>query len=140
MIRKSVSSDYEILSNYYREFDENGVDIFDKGPFSNIYVYEKDRKIVGFINYSIIYDRAEIDYIYVEKNYRENDIASELMSFCIEEAIQCGCKNITLEVNCNNEKGINLYKKYGFVKATIRPKYYNGADGLLMIRELKKDE
>lgn len=140
MIRKAINSDYKFLSNYYREFDENGVNIFDNGPFSNVFVYEKDRKIIGFISYSIIYERAEIDYIYVEEAYRRNNIAKELMDLCIEDATKRGCKNITLEVNKKNEKGLGLYQKYGFTEAAVRSKYYNGEDGILMIRELNKDE
>jgi ribosomal protein S18 acetylase RimI-like enzyme len=102
LIRKAVSGDYQLLSKYYKEFDENGVDLFEGNPFANVLVYEKDRNIVGFISYSIIYERAEIDYIYVESSYRGQNIAGELMEFCIEEAKSNGCKNITLEVNNNN--------------------------------------
>lgn len=140
MIRKVISSDYDTLSKYYREFDENGVNIFNKTPFSNVLVYEKDRKIVGFISYSVIYDRVEIDYIYVDKEYRGLNIGKEMMELCIEDAISRDCKNITLEVNANNKQGIGLYKKFGFETKTIRPKYYHGEDGFLMMKELKKDE
>ncbi len=140
MIRKAVNSDFPILCKYYKEFDEKGFDLFNKGPFSNLLVYEKDQEIVGFINYSIIYNRAELDYIYVDERYRRNNIAYELLEFCIEDAITSGCENITLEVNEHNQAGLSLYEKFGFKKAAIRPKYYHGEDGILMIRELKKDE
>lgn len=140
MIRKAISSDYDTLSKYYREFDENGVNIFDKTPFSNVLVYEKDHKIVGFISYSVLYDRAEIDYIYVDSEYRGLNIAKEMMELCIEDAISRDCKNITLEVNVNNVQGIGLYKSFGFETKATRPRYYHGEDGLLMMKELKKNE
>lgn len=136
MIRKAVQSDYPILSQYYKEFDENGVDLFEKGPFSILMVYELDRKIVGFINYSIIYDRAELDYIYVDTAYRNRKIASELLQFCIEDIQTSGCLNITLEVNEQNVMGIKLYEKFGFKEVAKRPRYYHGKDALLMVREL----
>jgi Acetyltransferases len=140
MIRRAVSSDYQFLSKYYKEFDENGVNIFESGPFSNVFVYEKDRNIVGFICYSIIYERAEIEYIYVDETYRRQNIAQELMDLCIEDVVQRGCENITLEVNDKNVKGLSLYEKYGFAQVAKRPNYYRGTDGVLMMKELKKDE
>mgnify|MGYP003307248037 CR=1 FL=1 len=140
MIRKIINSDFQVISEYYTEFNINNVDLFDLGPFANIYVYEKDKKVVGFINYSIIYDRAELSYIYVDKNYRNLNIASELMEFMIVDTIDNGCKNITLEVAANNEAGLKLYEKYNFSKQAIRKNYYNGCDGILMLKELNVDE
>ncbi len=140
MIRKAVSEDFTILTKYYREFVEHEVDIFESNPFSHIYVYEKDREIAGFINYSIIYDRAELEYIYVDEKYRGNKIASELMELMITDAIDNGCDNITLEVSNNNELGINLYKKYGFMKVAERKNYYKNSDAILMMKELIVDE
>lgn len=140
MIRKAVYSDFPKLAEYYKEFDESGVDLFNRSPFSILMVYEIKNEIVGFISYSIIYNRAEIEYIYVESSYRRKNIAYELMEYCIEDVSTSGCDNITLEVNEQNNIGISLYEKFGFKKAAVRPKYYRGVDGILMIRELKKSE
>ena len=139
MIRKAIDSDYTSITEYYREFDQNSVDLFGDIPFSKLYVYEKDRKVVAFINYSIIYDRAEINYIYVDAKYRNEHIASELMDFMLEDCIDNGCTNITLEVAETNVAGIKLYDKYGFEKKAIRKHYYKNCDGLLMMKELVKD-
>lgn len=140
MIRKAVSSDFEIIATYYREFQQNEVDLFDLGPFAHLYVYEKGSKIVGFICYSIIYDRAEIDYIFVDKEYRNEHIASEFMELVITDSIDSGCTNISLEVAEKNKAGISLYEKYGFEKKAIRKQYYKDCDGLLMVRELITNE
>lgn len=140
MIRKVVQSDFQTLSKYYKEFDESDVDLFKQGPFSSIMVYEEKNKIVGFINYNIIYNRAEIDYIYVDKDYRRKNIASELLQFCIDDALTSGCLNITLEVNEHNDIGISLYQKFGFEKVAKRERYYHGEDALLMVKNLTKSE
>lgn len=140
MIRKAIPSDYEVISKYYQEFNVNDVDLFDIGPFTHLMVYELDNEIAGFVNYSIIYDRAEIEYIYVDEKYRKNHIASEFMELIITDAIDSGCDNITLEVAENNVKGISLYEKYGFIKSAVRKNYYKDCDGILMIRELMKNE
>lgn len=140
MIRKVVDSDYPIISKYYREFDDSNVNLYDIGPFTKIFVYECDNKIAGLINYSIIYDRAELEYIYVDKEYRGKHIASELMENLIVDAIDSGCLNITLEVSKNNLAGIKLYEKFGFKEKAIRKNYYKDGDGLLMMRELVNNE
>ena len=140
MIRKAINSDFETITKYYREFDENSVELFETDPFSHLYVYELDNVIAGFVNYSIIYDRAEINYIYVNENYRGKHIASELMEFLLVDVIDNGCLNVTLEVSEKNKAGIELYKKFGFEEKAIRKNYYKDSDGILMMKELVKSE
>ncbi len=140
MIREIKEEDYSIITNYYREFDLNNVDLFHKESFTKIYVYEDNKKICGFINYSIIYDRAEINYIYVDEIYRNNHVASKLLEFMIDDCIHNNCNNITLEVAEKNIKGINLYIKFGFEKKAIRKNYYKDCDGILMMKELINNE
>lgn len=140
MIREIREDDYQVITNYYREFDLNNVDLFHKESFSKIYIYEENRNICGFINYSIIYDRAEINYIYVDEKYRNKHIASKLLDFMINDCVNNNCNNITLEVAENNIKGISLYTKYGFEKKAIRKNYYKECDGILMMKELVNNE
>lgn len=102
-------------------------------PFARIFVYFVDNKIVGYIYYSIIYDRIELNQIEVLFEYRNKGIATILMEKLLEEAL-----DITLEVRIDNEIAINLYRKFGFEKVAIRKGYYNGVDGILMERRVKK--
>lgn len=102
-------------------------------PF-NKYIGYYLNKLVGFINYSLIYDRCEINYIGVIEQYRNKKIASTLLDFLIDKLSDCS--NITLEVNTNNIAAINLYKKHGFKVVSIREKYYGNDDAYLMMKEL----
>lgn len=102
-------------------------------PFAKIFVYFVDNKIVGYIYYSVIYDRIELNQIEVLFEHRYKGIATILMERLLEEAL-----NITLEVRIDNEIAINLYRKFGFDKVAIRKGYYNGVDGILMERRVKK--
>ena len=108
---------------------------YSKNEYSKEYVYILNNEIVGFIIYEYIYDRIELDYIYVDKEKRGIGIANILMNQMIGFAKENNIKNITLEVNKNNFSAISLYKKYGFIDGAIRKSYYNGEDALLMIRE-----
>lgn len=99
--------------------------------FNHLLVYEIDDKIVGFLDYSKMYEKMEINYIYVIEQYRKNHIGSSLLEYMIS----CNeFENITLEVNINNISAINLYKKFNFEVVATREKYYNGVDAYLMER------
>jgi len=122
MISKTTDIDYlNTLSDYKITIN----------AFSNILVYEKDNKIVAFLDYSKMYEKIEINYIFVIKEYRNQNIAYELIDYMIKNN---NFENITLEVNILNENAIKLYKKHGFEIIAIREKYYNGIDGYLMER------
>ena len=108
---------------------------YSKNDYSKEYVYILNNEILGFIIYEYIYDRIELDYIYVDKEKRGIGIANILMNQMIGFAKENNIKNITLEVNKNNFSAISLYKKYGFIDVAVRKGYYNGEDALLMIRE-----
>lgn len=106
------------------------------GIFSHYNVYKEDNEIIGFLNYDLIYDRIEIIYIYVNSNFRKRGIASKLIEDLINIGKKNNCKNITLEVNTSNKDALSLYKHNGFIEVAKREKYYNGEDGILMVREL----
>ena len=129
----NYTTEKELINSFLKYFNTK---INDISKFSKYLIYSIDDKNIGFVDFSFIYDRLELNYIYVEKLYRNKNIASKLMDKLIEFAIDNKCINITLEVDESNDAAINLYKKYGFTIATIRKKYYGKNDGYLMIREM----
>lgn len=98
-------------------------------------VFIKDNKIIGFISVSRYFERAELNYIFVKKEFRNNHIASIL----IEDILNTlnDIESIDLEVNEFNKPAINLYEKYGFKQIGIRKNYYNNEDALLMKKEIR---
>lgn len=99
-------------------------------PFGKYLFFIEENEIIGFIYYSDIYDRAEINQIEVLVSHRNCGKASKLL----KKMISLVDKNITLEVKIDNLPAISLYKKYNFVEKAIRKGYYNGIDGILMER------
>lgn len=125
--------DIDVINSFLSYFNIS-IDIL--GVYSKYIVYYIEDEIVGFLNYDIIYDRAEIEYIFVnEKNRREN-IASSLINYLFEDCNKNNCKNVTLEVRESNVVAINFYKSRDFKKVAKREKYYKDEDGILMIREM----
>lgn len=99
--------------------------------FSHILIYEENNEIVAFLDYSKMYEKLEINYIFVKNDYRRKNIAYKLIDYMIKNN---DFENITLEVNVNNIGAIKLYEKHNFKIVSIRKKYYNGIDAYLMER------
>lgn len=110
---------------------------FSLDDFSDSLVLDVKNEIVGFIVYSIIYERAEIIDIVIDEKKRKRGYGYKLLSHCIREIKNKKCDNITLEVNKNNISAIRFYKKMGFDIVATRNKYYNGQDGYLMKKDLR---
>lgn len=104
--------------------------------FTNYLTYLVNGEPVAFINYYIMYERAEIININVLEEYQNQKIASKLLEHMVNECISHNVKNITLEVKETNIKAIHLYEKFGFSKVAVRRKYYQEIDGILMEKEL----
>lgn len=100
--------------------------------FAKAIAYIVDEKKVGELKYSLIYDRIEIDNIFVEEPYRNKKIGTKLMAYLITVAIENNAKNITLEVRVSNQIAIKLYKNFGFKEVAIRKYYYGDEDAILM--------
>lgn len=131
MIKEITSSSLELK----KFLNENKISIIDNDPFSKFIVYLEDTKIIGFLSYSVIYERAEINYIFVLESYRGKKIASKMLNHMISSCKICD--NITLEVRESNSIAISLYKKFGFKEVAIRENYYNNEDGILMMLVVK---
>lgn len=128
----------EILENFNIDELSNTFSIkkYDN-PFYRILVLKIDNIAIGYLSYFYIYDRIEIEYIYILNEYRRCGYADMLFKRIIEIAKNNKCINITLEVDVDNDSAINLYKKNGFKIVSIRKKYYGENDGYLMIKELE---
>ena len=103
-------------------------------PYGNYLLLIEEDKIIGYIYYSDIYERAEINQFEVKATHRNCGKGNELLKYLIEK-LQ---KNITLEVKQTNASAIHLYEKNGFKKVAIRKGYYNGIDGILMERTMEE--
>lgn len=100
-------------------------------PFGHYLCYIEKNRVLGYLYYSDIYERAEINQIEVDFIHRNCGIASKLMKK-LTETVE---KSITLEVKMDNVPAIHLYEKFNFHKVGIRKGYYNGVDAILMERK-----
>lgn len=110
---------------------------FDLDVFSNCLVIEENEELIGFVIYSVMYDRAEIIDIIIDPLYRRKGYGKKLLQSAIEIINNFNCLNITLEVSKENIVAIGLYEALGFKVKAIRKNYYNNTDGYLMEKDLR---
>ncbi len=99
---------------------------------------EDGQTIYGFLQYTLLYDRMELEQIYVDEAYRNRQVASHLLNRLLQIASHKQVHNITLEVSVENKIAIHLYQKYGFQTVAVRKGYYHGIDAWLMEKEVIK--
>ena len=109
-------------------------------PCAIVLVAIVDNKIVGFIDYMITFTSSTISQIAVTKDYRKQNIATELllaMEKTFPNDIDDQVETITLEVRKSNLAAQNLYRKNGYIDITIKKAYYrNGEDAIYMLKRL----
>ena len=127
-INELESSFNYVLKNINKNLSDN--------PFSHYLLYIENDKILGFINYYLMYDKIEIANFNVLEEYQNKHIGYCLLDYLINYYLG-KVENITLEVKKDNEKAIYLYKKMDFKEVAVRKGYYNGIDGILMERGMK---
>lgn len=135
LIRNYNENDINCITNLGKKLHKNYD--FNLDSFSNCLVIEETNILIGFIIYSIIYERAEIVDIIIDDSFRGNGYGYTLLNKAIEIINNKNVLNITLEVNKNNLSAINLYKKVGFEICAERKNYYEGQDGYLMKKDLR---
>ncbi len=142
MIRSFTISDIEEIYKLGNEITENFSKTNDlleiyNNKYTKILVYEKDKKVIGFIMYTELESTADILDIIVDKEYRHQKIASCLLDYMITD-LKESVKMITLEVRKSNEAAISLYEKFGFSIIHVRKEYYDTEDAYLMGRRFEK--
>lgn len=127
----------EINKNNIKELDntfvnkEELLNEFDNNPFAKVLVLKKENNVIGYLYYSDIYDRLEINQFEINKDYRNQGNGKYLLQYLIKKEN----KDITLEVKKDNYSAIKVYENAGFICKAVRKGYYNGIDGLLMERK-----
>ena len=85
------------------------------------FVYKIDDEFIGQGDlvldkdgYTIPDKRVYLSRLIVKKEYRNNGIGTLLTDFLIDKAREMGYREISLGVDCDNERALHLYKKKGF--------------------------
>ena len=100
-------------------------------PYAKFLLLKEQEEIIGYLYYSDIYERAEINQFEINNIHRNCGKGNLLL----KEFLKRVQKDVTLEVKEDNLVAIRLYEKNGFIKKAIRKNYYKDKDGILMERK-----
>lgn len=99
-----------------------------------IIIYEEDNVIMGFLQYSKLYETIDIINISVLESYRRKSIGTKLVDYI---STLDDIKHIMLEVRTSNINAIKFYEKLGFKTVRIIKNYYDKEDALSMEKVIK---
>lgn len=129
MIIELTKENIEEINNSFVDKSEV-INELNSNPFAKCLIYKENNQVIGYLYYSDIYERAEINQFEIEVSNRNCGKGKKLL----QKMIEIVDKDITLEVKKDNYPAIHLYKSFGFVEKSIRKGYYQGIDGILMER------
>jgi ribosomal-protein-alanine N-acetyltransferase len=102
-------------------------------------VLKYNNSVIGFCLSFISNVESELYKIAISKDYQNLGFGKLLLRLHLAYLTLFEVKQNYLEVNINNHKAINLYKKMGYKEINIRKNYYfNKEDALIMKIQLKK--
>ena len=107
---------------------------FLNNPFAKVLILKEKNEIIGYLYYSDIYERAEINQFEIKNIHRNCGKGQKLLEYFLKTVE----KDVTLEVREDNMPARKLYEKNGFEKKAIRKGYYSGIDGILMERKYQR--
>ncbi|MEY3431555.1 MAG: ribosomal-protein-alanine acetyltransferase [Bacillota bacterium] len=104
-----------------------------QNPYAFVFVAEAEGYVVGYIDFWITFQQAQINNLAVLPTLRKQGIGNVILMDALERIKHAGCESITLEVRVSNQIAQKLYAKHGFKKLIKKSRYYaDGEDAWLM--------
>jgi len=91
-------------------------------------------QVVGFGGIWLMVDEAHITTFGVHPEWRRRGVGRQLLIALVELSEQMRASRMTLEVRAGNQAAQELYRRFGFIVAGRRARYYtdDGEDALIM--------
>ena len=142
-IRELLPSEKERINDIaeYEEliFGDGGIGRWTIMPFvryGKVYVLLENEEIVSVAEIMRTFD-TKYAYIYgffTKEKFSRKGYGSVLLNFIINEMEKSGIEAVTLTVNPENKKAVNLYLKHGFAKAELLSEEYGENEDRLYMR------
>ncbi|MEY3290972.1 MAG: ribosomal-protein-alanine acetyltransferase [Actinomycetota bacterium] len=89
--------------------------------------------MAGYAGLMFSGDDAHVTNIAVDPAFQGRGVATEMMLDLSILAHDRGCTAMTLEVRHTNTAAQNLYRRFGFVPAGVRKRYYENTDDAIIM-------
>ncbi len=96
-------------------------------------VARQGRAVIGYGGLMFAVDEAHVTNLAVHPAHRREGVGSRLLHALGREAIERGSTAWTLEVRASNEAAQQLYRRFGFVPAGVRARYYEGTEDAIVM-------
>ena len=140
MIRKYEKKDIDEIVNLENKVlgETLGAEMFNKSLYlsmAHYYVYEENKKVLGYISTSFDGEIIEILNLCVDNSYQSKGIGSKLFGYALIDLYKKGAKSAILEVRESNYGAIKFYTRFGFKKISVRKSYYKNGDTALVFQK-----
>ncbi|UCE21296.1 MAG: ribosomal protein S18-alanine N-acetyltransferase [Candidatus Aminicenantes bacterium] len=138
MEEEDVSAVVEIENlsypNPWREMTFRGELYNQPVSFPFVMVHKYQRRIIGYVIFWCIKERAMINNIAVHPDFRRMGVAEAVMRQVLDQIKKAGANLVTLEVRPSNAAARSLYKKLDFEVLGVKANYYHNPpeDALIM--------
>lgn len=95
-----------------------------RNPRQETWVLKNEISVVASIILRVGRGTMRIFSIATHPAYRGWGIGNELVRWAFRRAKECGCQNVSLEVDASNERLISWYASFGFVPIEFLEDYY----------------
>ena len=97
-------------------------------------VVEEAGEVAAFAGVHVIIDQGHVTNIAVAEQHRGKGYGRLVTAALMQYAANLGATYLTLEVRASNQAAQNLYASLGFIKVSVRKRYYEdtGEDAWLM--------
>lgn len=93
----------------------------------------EEERLIGYAGFWLVQDEAHITSIALDVEFRGRQLGQRLLHALLTRARELGALWVTLEVRADNAAAHKLYRRFGFARVGIRPRYYeNKYDAWIM--------
>jgi len=109
----------------------------EKNPYAFVMVAVINNQVVGYLDFWITYQQAQINNLAVIPLLKRKGIGQTLLRDGLSRIEGAYCQQVTLEVRISNVAAQTLYQKHGFQILLTKSQYYaDGEDAYLMEKKL----
>lgn len=115
--------------------------MIDRDGVELIVMVHKAHGVIGYAVLWCILDQGELANLALDSVHRGSGLGEHLLRHVLGASRDRGVRKLFLEVRASNAKAIELYARFGFEDAGLRPGYYDNPreDARVMVLSIKKN-
>ncbi len=93
---------------------------------------DEDGSLIGYVGVLLVGEDAHITTLAVTGGRTGGGLGTRLVLEAVEQALDRGARQLTLEVRMSNRRAQDLYRRFGLGPVGVRKGYYRDEDALIM--------